>query len=169
MPSDDSAVGYKRPPAHSRFQKGQSGNPRGRPKKVADFMEDTAEIFGGTVTGQAKGKSITLPMVQAMFRTLCRQALKGDNRALRRVIELMLTLEPAARNKTKEEDAATREATRKFDRLMGIDPDKMEEARKKPDPKRKELEKRLDALVRNERRRLMREARRSQGPGPTRQ
>ena len=54
-------------------------------------MEDAAEIFGGAVTGQAKGKPITLPMVQAMFRTLCRQALKGDNRALRRVIELMVT------------------------------------------------------------------------------
>ena len=32
MTSDDSRVGYKRPPVHSRFQKGQSGNPRGRPK-----------------------------------------------------------------------------------------------------------------------------------------
>ena len=102
MPSDDSPVGYKRPPVHSRFQKGQSGNPRGRPKKVPDFMEDAAEILGGTVTGQAKGKSITLPTVQAMFRTLCRQALKGDNRALRRVIDLMLTLEPVARDKAKQ-------------------------------------------------------------------
>jgi hypothetical protein len=85
MTSDDSRVGYKRPPVHSRFKKGQSGNPRGRPKKAPDFMEDAAEILGGTVTGQAKGKPITLPAVQAMFRTLCRQALKGDNQALRGV------------------------------------------------------------------------------------
>jgi chorismate synthase len=82
MTSDDSPVGYKRPPVHSRFQKGQSGNPGGRPKKEADFMEDAVEIIGGTVTGQAKGKPITLPMVQAMFRRLCREALKGDNPAL---------------------------------------------------------------------------------------
>ena len=169
MPSDDSPVGYKNPPAHSRFQKGQSGNPRGRPKKVPDFMEDAAQIFGGAVTGQAKGKPITLPMVQAMFRTLCRQALKGDNQALRRVIELMLTLEPAARNKTKEEDTATREASRKFIRLAGGDPDEIEEARKRPDPRMKELRKRVDAMVREEVKRRMREARRSQGQGPTRQ
>ena len=65
MTSDDSRVGYRRPPVHSRFQKCQSGNPRGRPKKVPDFMEDAAEILGGTVTGQAKGKPITLPAVQA--------------------------------------------------------------------------------------------------------
>jgi hypothetical protein len=46
-------------------------------------MEDAAEILGGMVTGQAKGKPITLPAVQAMFRILCNRALKGDNRALR--------------------------------------------------------------------------------------
>jgi Family of unknown function (DUF5681) len=129
MTSDDSPVGYRRPPVHSRFQKGQSGNPRGRPKKVPDFMEDAAEIFGGAVTGQAKGKPITLPMVQAMFRTLCRQALKGDNRALRGVIEQMLTLEPVARDKAREKeerDARLREAASKYDRLMRSGRDKIE-------------------------------------------
>ena len=117
MPNDDSPVGYKNPPAHSRFPKGQSGNPRGRPKNKADFMEDAADILGGTVTGQAKGKSITLPTVQVVFRTLCRQALRGDKRALRRVIELMVTLEPAARDKAREKeekDAAIREGANKF-------------------------------------------------------
>jgi hypothetical protein len=91
-------------------------------------MEDAAEILGGTVTGQAKGKSITLPTVQAVFRTLCRDALRGDNGALRWVIELMLTLVPVARDKAKQKDArdaAIREAARKFDRLMGRDPDKI--------------------------------------------
>lgn len=84
-------------------------------------MEDAAEILGGTVTGQAKGKPITLPAVQAMFRILCNRALKGDNRSLRGVVEQMLILEPMARGKVKEKDArdaALREAARKFDRLM---------------------------------------------------
>ena len=92
-------------------------------------MEDAVEILGGTVTGQAKGKPITLPAVEAMFRTLCRQALKGDNQALRRVIELMLTLEPVARDKAREKeekDARLREAARKFDRLMRAGRDKVE-------------------------------------------
>ena len=30
---DDDKVGYGKPPKHSRFQPGRSGNPRGRPKK----------------------------------------------------------------------------------------------------------------------------------------
>jgi len=116
MTSDDSPVGYKRPPVHSRFKKGQSGNPRGRPNKVPDFMVDAAEILGGTVTGQANGRAITLPTVQAVFRRLCRNALKGDNGALRGIMELTLTLVPVARGKAKEKDArdsALREAARK--------------------------------------------------------
>ena len=30
--NDGDAIGYRRPPAATRFQKGRSGNPRGRPK-----------------------------------------------------------------------------------------------------------------------------------------
>jgi hypothetical protein len=130
MMSDDSPVGYKRPPVHGRFRKVQSGNPRGRPEKVPDFMEDAAEILGGTVTGQAKGKPITLPTVQAVFRTFCRRALKGDNQALRVVIDLMLTLEPEAQDKAekaKEQDARLQETSRKFYLLAGGNPDKIEE------------------------------------------
>ena len=94
-------------------------------------MEDATEILGGTVTGQVKGKSITLPMVQAMFRTFCRQALKGDNRALQRVIELMLTLEPAARDKAEraeENDRAMLEIRRTFFLKAGIPPDMIDQA-----------------------------------------
>jgi hypothetical protein len=97
-------------------------------------MEDAAEILGGTVTGQAKGKSIKLPTVQAVFRRLCRKALKGDNQALRGVIERMLTLEPVARDKAKQaekRDAAMQEAARKFDLLAGLDPDEIHAAREK--------------------------------------
>jgi hypothetical protein len=77
----------------------------------------------------------------------------------------MVTLEPVARDKAREKeekDAANREAARKFDRVAGGDPDKIEEARKEPDPKMKERNKRIDAVMKKEHRRLIREARRSQ-------
>ena len=33
-------VGYGKPPLHSRFTRGQSGNPKGRPKGVRNFKTD---------------------------------------------------------------------------------------------------------------------------------
>jgi hypothetical protein len=36
-PSGDYEVGYGKPPKHTRFKPGQSGNPKGRPKASKDF------------------------------------------------------------------------------------------------------------------------------------
>ena len=42
----DGKVGYKRPPIHTRFQKGQSGNPLGREKGVRNFAADVKRSLG---------------------------------------------------------------------------------------------------------------------------
>jgi hypothetical protein len=53
--TDDSSdrcgkVGYKLPPIHSRFQKGRSGNPRGRLKGVRNFAADVKRSLEIPVT-----------------------------------------------------------------------------------------------------------------------
>lgn len=70
------------------------------------------ELHGGTVSGQATGKSIPSPTVQVVFRKLCRQALEGYTPAQRRVVELMLTLEPVARASQKRQKRRTRRRER---------------------------------------------------------
>ena len=162
MSNDDSPVGYKQPPAHSRFQKGQSGNPSGRPKKVPDFLEDAAVILTAPVTGHANGKAITLPALQAMFRSLCRNALKGDNAALRRVIDLTLTLEPVARQQAEQNAKTGLDAKRKFAEMMGLDPDAIDDEPSAPSPKFEKLKKQADAMAKVERKRLLREAKHRQ-------
>lgn len=162
MADDDSPVGYKRPPAHSRFQKGQSGNPGGRPKKQPDFLEDAAVILSAPVTGHANGKAVTLPALQAMFRRMCRNALQGDNAALRRVIDLMLTLEPTAQHKAEQKARSGGEAKLKLARMLGIDPDAVDDGPREPSPEFMELNKLAAAAAKEERKRLIREAKKRQ-------
>jgi hypothetical protein len=40
MAEENDAVGYGKPPKHTRFRKGQSGNPKGRPKKNHTNMNE---------------------------------------------------------------------------------------------------------------------------------
>ena len=84
MPNnEDPTVGYRKPPAHSRWKKGQSGNPAGRPKKlrkkVADYIEDLlAEEIALTENGETRRSTI----FEAILLQLLRQTLQGKVRAM---------------------------------------------------------------------------------------
>lgn len=160
MSTEDDPVGYKRPPIRSQFQKGQSGNPSGRPKKKPNFLEDAAAILSAPVTGKANGKEITLPAMQAIFRRQCQNALKGDNAALRRVIDLMLTLEPVAQQQIEQNAKTYGDAERKLSLLIGLDPDTVDDGPDEPNPKMEALRKQAAAMASKERKRLIREANR---------
>ena len=59
---DDYEVGYGRPPAHTQFKKGQSGNPRGRPKRQEEEMSDIMHRVAMeriTITINGKRQSMT--------------------------------------------------------------------------------------------------------------
>ena len=85
------SAGYGRPPVEHRFQKGRSGNPRGRPRKkaapprdgVLDGHVNDFLIFEAMRPVQIRenDKIIELPMAQAILRSLNVSALKGNHRA----------------------------------------------------------------------------------------
>ena len=56
--ADDAfAVGYKKPPQHSRFKPGRSGNPRGRQKGVRNFGSDVKRTLEVPVRLNDQGRA----------------------------------------------------------------------------------------------------------------
>jgi hypothetical protein len=75
-------VGYKRPPASTRFAKGRSGNPRGRPKnRRREVPYDT--VLGQMVTIREEGRERRVTAAEAFILQLTRKGLQGDSAAAR--------------------------------------------------------------------------------------
>jgi hypothetical protein len=87
----DKMVGYKRPPLHTRFQPGASGNPRGRQKGVRNFAADVKRTLEIPVTLSENGKSKRVSTQEALILRLREKALKGDARALETLLSLART------------------------------------------------------------------------------
>jgi hypothetical protein len=81
-------VGYGRPPKHTRWQKGQSGNPRGRPKGAQGFATLIDQELQEMVTVTEGGVQKRIPKQQVAVKALVARAMKGDPRAIDKVMEL---------------------------------------------------------------------------------
>jgi hypothetical protein len=87
----DGKIGYMRPPVHTRFQKGQSGNPRGREKGVRNFAVEVKRSLEIPVKLNDNGRQKRVSTQEALFMRLREKALKGDNRALETLLGLART------------------------------------------------------------------------------
>ena len=89
--SEDYEIGYGKPPEHTRFKMGESGNPKGRPTGSKNFSTDVKEALQTPVRVNSGGRSGTVSTQEATLMRLREKALKGDARALDRMIELART------------------------------------------------------------------------------
>ena len=87
MSNDDDDVGFRRPPKSTRFQKGRSGNPRGRPRCTRNFKTDLKETLARPVQVTEAGRARSISTQQASLERLREKALRGDQRALDRLLE----------------------------------------------------------------------------------
>ena len=85
---DSYEIGYGKPPKHSRFRKGQTGNPKGRPKGTRNFRTDVNDVLRTPVKLRSNGKTRNLSTQLAGLMRLREDALKGDAKALDRLLRL---------------------------------------------------------------------------------
>jgi len=77
-------VGYKKPPKATRFRRGQSGNPRGRPRGSKSFRTLIEAHYERKVTFLEDGKQKRITMKEAVVRRAFRAAIvDGDVRMLK--------------------------------------------------------------------------------------
>jgi hypothetical protein len=84
-PARDYEVGYGKPPAHTRFKKGRSGNPRGRPKRSRNL----ASIFDAALDEKVNGRRRKISKLKAAMKQVVNHALRGDPKATQRLLRLL--------------------------------------------------------------------------------
>ncbi|MFL6728185.1 MAG: DUF5681 domain-containing protein [Sphingomicrobium sp.] len=122
----DYEVGYGKPPRHSRWQQGLSGNPKGRPKRALGKHQQLAlaidqptrcmfmDEMCRPITVMSDGKKTTMPAVQVITRAMIKTAAEGGQQAQRTAIMLQLELERDLSRARAEVAALAREAKAKW-------------------------------------------------------
>jgi hypothetical protein len=89
------AIGYGKPPLHTRFAKGRSGNPGGRPRRtsVERVKALALEEAYRTATVKEGGRAVALPAIQVIQRRQIALAAKGNGPAQRAVIAAVQAIE----------------------------------------------------------------------------
>ena len=88
------AANYRKPPEHTRFKKGQSGNPRGRPAKNLPALLAAALNEKVTVTENGKRRLVTKR--EAVIAQLVNKSASAELRATKMLIDMLRDIEKRA-------------------------------------------------------------------------
>jgi hypothetical protein len=89
-------VGYGNPPQNTRFKKGKSGNPNGRPKGTLNLATVLARTLREKVIINENGQRKVITKLEAAVKQLVNKAATGDLRALRHLADLVVSAEERA-------------------------------------------------------------------------
>src|SRR5205085_3792481 len=85
----DYEVGYGKPPRHTRFTKGQSGNPRGRPRGAKNLKTLLSEALNECVIVTANGGRRKVTKREAIITQLVNRSATADWRAIKILLDLV--------------------------------------------------------------------------------
>jgi hypothetical protein len=80
-------VGYGKPPKDSRFAKGKSGNPKGRPKGSKGIAAIFHDVTRGPIHVTQNGKGRTVTKLEAIMLQLTTKAVSGDMKAMGEILK----------------------------------------------------------------------------------
>lgn len=89
---DQQKVGPGKPPKHSQFKPGQSGNPTGRPKGSKNLATLLEKEMNRKITITENGKQKRITCAQAISRRLVTESVKGNSRLLGQLLKTMAAL-----------------------------------------------------------------------------
>ncbi|AWL99666.1 DUF5681 domain-containing protein [Bradyrhizobium amphicarpaeae] len=85
----EGAVGYGRPPVSSRFVKGRSGNPAGRPPRSREQKPPYESVLGQTFTIRDDGVERQVTAIELLLLKLAKRGLEGDTGVSRTLLGLI--------------------------------------------------------------------------------
>ena len=114
MSADDSDAkkkfGFGKPPTHSQWKPGQSGNSRGRPKGALNFTTEVKLMLEAPIVVNDKGKPKKVTTLKAGLLRLREMALKGNPRCLAIFLDHAaryggISTEPASEMSSEDDEA----------------------------------------------------------------
>jgi hypothetical protein len=87
--SEDYKVGYGKPPKHTRFTPGVSGNPRGKPRKNRSFEEEVQAVLGTRVPVTINGKKTYVTKRQLLLEQIINGAINKNPTMMRLALPLL--------------------------------------------------------------------------------
>jgi hypothetical protein len=94
MPREpDYEVGYKKPPKHSQFKKGQSGNPRGRPRGAKNMTTLLGEALDEKVIVTDNGRRRKVSKREIIVTQLVNRSAQADLKAMQILLGMVQEIE----------------------------------------------------------------------------
>ncbi|MBA4079457.1 MAG: hypothetical protein C0508_30795 [Cyanobacteria bacterium PR.023] len=89
MDEEDYEVGYRRPPKHTRFKKGVSGNPSGGRKKPEQAIAGVLEaVLNEKIRIGMHGKKQRVRKIDVLIRKLINRALEDDFKSVKLLFDM---------------------------------------------------------------------------------
>ena len=100
--SSEYQIGYGRPPQHTRFRKGQSGNPKDRLKGSRALASIWLRAMNEKVTINENGQRRRITKQEAAVKQPANKAASGDKRAIQDMLRFQTMLFPEAPMRSSE-------------------------------------------------------------------